>query len=97
MTVSETVVVLERLLDVPVMVMVAGPVVAVLVAVSVNVLALVVLVGLNEALTPAGKPDAERLTLPLKPFCGATVMVAEPEAPCTTVKVFGAAERTKFP
>ena len=68
MTVSETVVVLERLLDVPVIVTVAVPVVAVLVAVSVNVLAVLVLLGLNDALTPAGKPDAERLTLPLKPF-----------------------------
>lgn len=68
MTVSETVVVLERLLDVPVMVMVAGPVVAVLLAVSVKVLAVVVLLGLNDALTPAGKPEADRLTPPLKPF-----------------------------
>ncbi len=56
------------MLDVPVMVTVAGPVVAVLVAVSVNVLALLVLLGFNDAVTPAGKPEADRLTLPLKPF-----------------------------
>ena len=85
------------MLDAPVMVTVAGPIVAVLLAVSVSVLALVVLPGLNDAVTPAGKPDADRLTLPLKPFCGATVMVVEPVAPCTTVKLLGDADRAKLP
>jgi hypothetical protein len=47
--------------------------VAVLLAVSVKVLefvGLVVLAGLKEAVTPAGKPEegAAKLTLPVKPF-----------------------------
>jgi hypothetical protein len=31
---------------------------------------------LNDAVTPAGNPEADKLTLPLKPFCGVTPMVA---------------------
>jgi hypothetical protein len=42
-------------------------VVAVVLAVSVNVLVLVVLVGLKDAVTPLGKPEADKLTLPVKP------------------------------
>ena len=64
-----------------------------LLAVSVNALVLAVLLGLNEAVTPLGRPDADKLTLPLKPFCGVTVMVLEPLAPWTIVKLFGDAER----
>jgi hypothetical protein len=72
------------------------PVVAVLLAVSVSVLVLVALLGLNDAVTPLGKPDADRLTLPVKPFCGVTVMVLEPLAPCVIVTLFGDAEIVKF-
>ena len=79
--------------DVPVMVTVTVPVAAVLLAVSVNVLVLVVLLGLNDAVTPLGRPDADKLTLPLKPFCGVTVMVLAPLAPCAIVKLLGDAER----
>jgi hypothetical protein len=82
--------------DVPVTVTVTVPVVAVLLAVSVNVLVLVVLLGLNEAVTPLGRPDADRLTLPVKPFCGVTVTVLVPLAPCTIVTLLGEAEREKF-
>jgi len=67
-TVSEIVVPLDKFPDVPVIVTVAVPVAAVLLAVSVNVLALVVLAGLKDAVTPVGKPDADRLTLPLNPL-----------------------------
>ena len=74
-------VVLDKLPDEPVTVTVAIPVVAALLALSINVLVLFVLVGLNDAVTPLGKPDADKLTLPLKPFCGVTVMVLVPEAP----------------
>jgi len=81
-----------KLPDVPVTVTVTVPVAAVLLAVSVNVLVLAVLLGLNEAVTPLGSPDADKLTLPLKPFRGVTVMVLEPLAPCTIVKLFGDAE-----
>jgi hypothetical protein len=95
--VSEIVVVLDKLFDVPVMVTVAGPVVAVLVAVSANVLALVVLLGLNDALTPVGRPEADKLTLPLKPLSGLMEMVLVPLAPWTMVKVLGDAESVKLP
>jgi hypothetical protein len=78
------------------MVTVAVPVVAVLLAVSVTVLVLVVLPGLNKAVTPLGSPEADRLTLPLKPFCGATAIVLVPLAPCVIVKLLGEAEREKF-
>jgi hypothetical protein len=71
----------------------AVPVAAVLLAVSVNVLVLAVLLGLNDAVTPLGRPEADKLTLPVKPFCGVTMMVLAPLAPCTTDKLFGDAER----
>jgi len=90
--VREIVEVFVKLPDVPVTVTVTVPVAAVLLAVSVNVLVLAVLLGLNEAVTPLGRPDADKLTLPLKPFRGVTVMVLEPLAPCTIVKLFGDAE-----
>jgi hypothetical protein len=48
---------------------------------------------LNDAVTPPGTPDADKLTLPLKPFCGVTVIVLVPLVPCMTVKLLGDAER----
>ena len=83
----------DKLPDVPVMVTVTVPVVAVLFAVSVNVLVLAVLLGLKDAVTPLGSPDADKLTLPLKPFCGVTVIVLVPAVPCVIVKLLGVAER----
>jgi hypothetical protein len=68
LTVSVTVVVAVRLPDVPVMVTVAVPVVAVELAVRVSTLVLVVGFVANEAVTPFGKPDAARVTLPENPF-----------------------------
>jgi hypothetical protein len=85
-------VVLVKLPEVPVMVTVTVPVVAVPLAVSVNVLLAVAGLGLNAAVTPLGRPEADRLTLPLKPFCGATVMVLLPLAPCTMFTLLGAAD-----
>ena len=64
----ERVVVFVKLPDEPVMVTVNVPVVAVPPAVSVSVLELVVLPGLNDAVTPLGRPEADKLTLALKPF-----------------------------
>jgi hypothetical protein len=75
------------------MVTAAVPVAAVLLAVKVNVLVPAVLLGLNDTVTPLGSPDADKLTLPVKPFCGVTVMVLAPLAPCTIDKLFGDAER----
>jgi hypothetical protein len=94
--VRETVVVFVKLPEVPVTVTVTVPIAAVLLAVSVNVLVLVVLLGLNEGVTPLGRPEADKLTLPLKPFCGVTEMVLAPLAPCVIVKLLGDAEREKF-
>src|ERR1700674_5324359 len=96
LTVRAIAVVFDKLPDVPVMVTVTVPVVAVLLAVKVNVLVVVAGFALNDAVTPLGSPDADKLTLPLKPFCGVTVIVLAPPAPCVIVKLLGDAERTKF-
>jgi hypothetical protein len=94
-TVSVTVVVWLRLPEVPVIVTVAFPVVAVALAVSVKLLVPVVLAGLKLAVTPAGNPDADRLTLLLKPLVGLTVMVVDPLLPCVTDRLAGDAESEK--
>ena len=57
------------------------PVVAVALTARVKELVVVAEVGLKEAVTPPGKPDADKLTLPLKPFWGTTVIVLEPLDP----------------
>jgi hypothetical protein len=95
-TVSEREVVLFKAPELPATVIVTVPVVAVPLAVSVNVLVLAVLAGLKDAVTPEGRPDADRLTFPLKPFSGVTVIMLVPTAPCDTVKVFGDADRLKL-
>jgi hypothetical protein len=80
-TVRETVVLCDNAPDAPVTVMVNVPSAAALLAVSVSVLAPVVLLGLNAAVTPMGRPEAERLTLLLNPFSGLTLMALVPFAP----------------
>jgi len=50
-------------------------------------------VGLKMALAPDGRPDAPKVTMPLKPFCGVTVIVLVPLAPWVTVTLLGDAER----
>ena len=87
------VMVFAKLPDEPVTVTVTVPIVAMVLAVSVNVLVFVVLAGLKDAVTPLGRPDADKLTLPLKPFCGLTVIVLAPLAPWVIVKLDGEAER----
>jgi len=49
-----------------------GPTTAELLAVRVSVLAPVVGFGEKDAVTPLGRPEAERATLPVNPFCGYT-------------------------
>ena len=88
----EITVVLRRLPELPVMVTLAVPVVAELPALRVRVLPAVAGLGLKLAVTPLGKPEADSVTLPLNPFCGITVMLLEPLAPCVNVKLLGDAE-----
>jgi hypothetical protein len=96
-TVSVTVVVAVKVPEVPMIVTVAIPVAAVLLAVVVNVLVLAVLAGLNDAVTPAGKPVATRLTFPLKPFAGVTLIVElAPVAFCVVVTLAGDADSAKL-
>jgi hypothetical protein len=77
-TVSATVAVSVSEPEVPVIVTVTGPpAVAVLVAVSVKEVELLVAgFGSNVAVTPLGKPEAEKLTLPVKLFTGAIVILS---------------------
>ena len=95
-TVRATVVVAVKLPDVPVIVTVAVPVVAVLLAVSVRTLEPVVGFVPNAAVTPLGKPDAARVTLPLNPFTSFTEMVLEPLLPCVSDRLLGDADSVKL-
>jgi hypothetical protein len=102
-TVRLIVVVSITLPNVPMIVIVAAPVVAELLALSVRVLgaqALQMLLGLNDAVTPVGRPPTESATLPPKPPfpCGesATVIVLVMLAPCTTLRLAGEAESAKL-
>ena len=52
--------------------------------------------GLKVAVTPEGKPDADRLTLPVKPPEGVTEIVVFPPLPWTTVTLEGVAESEKL-
>jgi len=92
-TVKLTVVLLWRLPDVPLMMTVNVPVAEVLLALSVSVLAVVTGLELNEAATPLGSPDADKLTLPLNPFSGVMVIVLVPLVPCMMLRLLGDAER----
>jgi hypothetical protein len=92
-TVSEIVVVCFVLPDVPVTVTVAAPVVAVALAVNVSVLVLVAGFGLNAAVTPVGRPDAENVTVPLNPFKGVIVILLVAVLPSITLTAAGEAAR----
>jgi hypothetical protein len=89
-TVSAMAAVEVRLPDFPVTVTVAVPTAALAVATKLNVLALAVLAGVKDAVTPAGKPETVNATDPLKPFAGTTTMAAVPVAPCNSVSAVGA-------
>src|SRR5450755_3779553 len=86
--------------EVPWTVTVTGPpVVAEALAVSVRTLVLVglvVLVGLNDAVTPVGRVEVtDRTTLPVKPLVGFTVIVLVPLLPWTILKVLDEGDRVK--
>ena len=95
-TVSARVVVAVRLPEVPVMVTVEEPAVAVLLAVS--VIKLLPVVGLvpNAAVMPLGRPDAARVTLPVNPFTSLTVIVLLPLPPSAIDRLVGESERVKL-
>lgn len=92
-TVRLTEVVAVRLPDVPVMVTVDVPVAAVALAVRVKVLVVVAGFGVKVAVTPLGSPEALKVTLPLNPFCGVTVMVLVPLVPCAMLTELGLAPK----
>jgi hypothetical protein len=50
---------------------------------------------MEDAVTPVGKPEAERVTLPLKPFCGVMVMVLVPWPPGVMLTLLGESESVK--
>jgi len=52
--------------------------------------------GLNDTVTPLGRLEAARLTLPLNPFAPATVMLDVPAVPWTVVREAGAELRVKL-
>ena len=82
--------------EVPVMVTVAGPRAAVLLAVSISTLVPVVGFGVNDAVTPLGKPDAASWTLPANPYRSVTVIPDVPEPPWTMLRDAGEALRLKL-
>jgi len=95
-TVNVIVVVCVKLPDTPVIVTVTAPVAAVPLAVKVSVLVVLAGLGLKAAVTPLGRPDAERVTLPLKLATGLMVMVLVPLLFCAMVTLFALAESVKF-
>src|SRR3977135_543272 len=74
-TVRLIAVVLLKLPELPMTVTVTVPEATVLLAVRVGGLVVKALFGANEPVTPLGRPDADKLTLPEKPPWRATVMV----------------------
>jgi hypothetical protein len=82
--------------DEPVTAKVNVPMAAVALEMNVNALVPAVLAGLKEAVTPFGKPDIDKLTVPRKPFSGVTVIVLVPLVPCVSITVVGEAEIEKL-
>jgi hypothetical protein len=96
-TVSATVAVAVNEPEVPVIVTVTGPpTVAVLAAVSVTTLDPVAGFVPNDAVTPLGSPLAERVTLPVNPFAGFTVMVSVLLLPWVTDRLAAELESVKL-
>ena len=81
--------------ETPVMVTVAVPVVAVELAVKVTTLVEVVGLVPKLAVTPAGRPEADNVTLPVNPFTGVSVMVLVAVELCATETLAGEADKLK--
>jgi hypothetical protein len=80
-TVSPMAVVAVNVPEIPVTVIVEVPTVVVLLVDSVSTLVPVVGLVANAAVTPVGRPDAARVTLPAKGDMSVTVIVSVPLAP----------------
>lgn len=93
---SASFVVAVKLPEVPVIVTVADPVVAVLLAVRVSTLVPVVGFVANAAVTPLGRPDAARVTLPVNPPTSVTVIVLVPLLPWVIVRLLGESDSVKL-
>src|SRR5690242_12733248 len=93
--VSEIGVDVTRVPETPLTVIETVPGAAVLSTAKVSVLLPVVLLGLKEAVTPLGRPEADKLTLPANPFCGATVTVLVAVPSCRMVNAAGNADKPK--
>lgn len=74
---------------------VAAPVVAVVLAVSVRTLVEVAGLVPNVAVTPDGRPEADKVTLPVKPPMSVTEIVLVPLDPCATERLVGDAAMLK--
>lgn len=82
--------------DVPLMVAVALPPAAELLAVKVTMLVPVVVAGLKLAVTPEGRPETASLTDPLNPFCACTTIALVPLVPAVRLIAAGDAESVKL-
>lgn len=91
-TVNEIDVVWLSVPDVPVIVTDVVPVVAVELAVKVTTLLPVVGFVPKLAVTPEGRADVDRVTLPVNPPLGVTVIVELPLLPWVTVRLLGEAD-----
>jgi len=96
-TMSVIVVLTDTLPEVPVMVTTDDPIVAA--ALAENVMSEVVVVGLvpNVAVTPVGRPDAVKVTLPLNGGTSVNVMVVVQLPPWGSVQAIGEGLIVKFP
>lgn len=96
-TVSAMVVVAVRVPEVPVMVTADIPAVAA--ALAVNITTLLPVVGLvpNTRVTPLGKPDAARVTVPANGLTSVTAIVSVALLPAVTDKVAADDESVKLP
>ena len=96
LTVNATVAVLLKLpgvpLDVPVIATVEAPIVAELDAVSVRVL-VELATALKLAATPLGRPEAESVTFPAKPFCGVMAMLLVTDFPRARLRLAGVGDK----
>ena len=86
---------LLKLPEVPVMVTLEVPIVAVPPAKRVRVVEAGSGLEVKDAVTPVGRPDGEKVTLPVKPFRGDTVMALKLEVPCTMARLAGEVESVK--